>query len=94
MFAGRPDSCAQMDNAVENAQALLRRVRRGRGKGLDGTTVRAILKHVHYKDRGCCVRVQKTARVRLPDGRRVHATQLYWEYAFGLVARKIDAHMH
>lgn len=60
---------------------------------LDAVSVRAILKHVHYKDPRHCIRVQKTARVRLPDGRRVYATRLYWEFAFGLVARKIDAHM-
>jgi len=37
--------------------------------------------------------VTKNARVRLPDGRRVYATQAYWEHAFGVRARKIDAHM-
>jgi hypothetical protein len=37
--------------------------------------------------------VRKSARVRLPDGRRVYATQVYWEHVFGLSARKIDAHM-
>lgn len=37
--------------------------------------------------------MRKSARVRLPDGRRVYATQVYWERVFGLSARKIDAHM-
>lgn len=52
-----------------------------------------ILKHVQYKGPRDCVHVRKAARVRLDDGRRVYATQVYWEYVFGVKARRIDAHM-
>ncbi len=80
-------------DAKATARELWQRARRPRGKPLDIGSVRSILKHVSYKDAQACLHVQKTARVRLPNGRRVYATQLYWEHALGLRARKIDAHM-
>lgn len=64
-----------------------------RRAALGAAGVHAILKHVRYKEGRDCVLVTKTARVRLPDGRRVYATRAWWEYAFGMCARKADAHV-
>src|SRR3569832_1008574 len=78
---------------AETKHVVAVRSRRWRSDKADLGTAAAILKHVEYKDVGACVHVRKTARVRLRDGRRVFATQAYWELVFGLSARRIDAHM-
>ncbi len=89
VFSGaiRLINMAQISRAIENAPQW-RECKRG-GPGVAA----AILKHVQYKGSGGCIHVRKTARVRLDDGRRVYATQAYWEHAFGVTARRIDARM-
>lgn len=78
----------RMPRAIASLPNDTRERRRG-GPGVAA----AILKHVQYKGCGGCIHVRKTARVRLNDGRRVYATQAYWEQLVGVTARRIDAYM-
>lgn len=60
---------------------------------LDIGVAAVILKHVDYIHQGSCVHVNTSARVRMPDGRRLNVKQYWWRHVLGVTEYKTDASM-